>query len=76
MWKAGKMTLDAYMKAYLSSKTSYAKAVRHTATTTILGRVQVSLPNSDETPCVLDRQRELTLPRPTAAPTVTSSTCF
>ena len=30
------------------------------------------LPNSHETLCMLTRQRELTLPRPTAAPTATS----
>ena len=30
-------------------------------------------PNSNETLCMLNRQRELTPPRPTAAPTATSS---
>ena len=35
-----------------------------------------SLPDSNEILCMLNRQRELTLPRPTAAPTATSSTGF
>ena len=43
------------------------------STTTILGRFQVSLP---KTLCMLNRQRERTLPRPTVAPTATSSTYF
>ena len=36
---------------------------------------QASLPDSNETLRMLNRHRELTLPRPTAAPTVTSSAC-
>ena len=47
------------------------------STTTFLGRFQVSLlPNSNATLCMLNRQRELTLPRSTAAPTAASFTYF
>ena len=37
---------------------------------------QASLPDSNETLCTLNRQRELTLPRLTAAPTATKSAWF
>ena len=43
------------------------------ARTTILGYFSSSLPDSNEPLCVLNRQRELALPRLTAAPTATSS---
>ena len=43
------------------------------STTTILGYCSSSLPDSNEPLCVLNRQRELALPRLTAAPTATSS---
>ena len=43
------------------------------STTTILGRFQASLPNSNQTSCMLNRQRELTLLRPTATTTATNS---
>ena len=36
----------------------------------------LSLPDSNETLCMLNRQRELTLPRPTAAPTATQLRVF
>ena len=39
-----------------------------------LGMFSSSLPDSNETLCMSNRQRELTLPRATAAPTATSST--
>ena len=44
---------------------------RHTATTRILGYFSGALPDSNETCCMLNHQRRLTLPRPTAAPTAT-----
>ena len=48
---------------------------RHTAatSTTVLGRLQAPPPNSNDTFCRLNRQRELTPRRLTAAPTATSS---
>ena len=43
------------------------------SSTSILGSSQGALPDSNATFCVLDRQRGLTLARPTAAPTATGS---
>ena len=43
------------------------------ATTTILGLFPSSFPDSNEPFCMLNHQRELTLPRLTAAPTANSS---
>ena len=55
MWKAGKMTLEAYMKAFVSSKTAYAQAAAYVeemlgsmATLTSIGaerRAQVTYAN-------------------------------
>ena len=43
------------------------------STTTILGKFPSSLPDSNEPFCMLNRHRELPLPRLPAAPTATSS---
>ena len=47
-------------------------AVQARPTTRILGYFPGALPDSNETLCMLNRQRELPLPRPTTAPTATS----
>ena len=46
------------------------------STTTILGEFESSLSDSHEPFCMLNRHCKLTLPRPTAAPTATSSAHF
>ena len=55
--------------------TQEARPVQHLSTG-ILGSFSRALPDSYETFCVLNHQRRLKLPRPTAAPTATRSPYF
>ena len=54
----------------------FTKAAGPSSTTRILGYFPKALPASNETCCMLNHQRRLTLPRPTAAPTATQLRVF
>ena len=66
--------LPCLFEAGLCEPLAECLKARHTATTTILGSFQGPSQISNETLCVLNHRRRLTLPRLTAAPTATSST--
>ena len=63
---------DSGVSHSAAQEVAFAQADGPSSTTTILGSYASALPDSNATFCVLNRQRRLTLPSPTAAPAATS----